>query len=65
MFLVNGMTLKGFRKGKSSTNHLYRNLGKGRLQRRQEGYPVTSNGLGQGVCVGDFEMTAIKIGCEL
>ncbi len=55
IFLVNGTTLEGFRKGQEPTNHLYRNRHDGTFEDVTVRAGVAASGWGQGVCTGDYD----------
>jgi len=55
IFLVNGTTLGGTFKGKSPTNHLYRNNHDGTFTDVTTKAGLVATGWGQGACVGDYD----------
>src|SRR6267378_284881 len=55
IFLVNGTTLEGFPKGKTPTNHLYRNNHNGTFTDVTAKAGLSATGWGQGACVGDYD----------
>jgi hypothetical protein len=55
VFLPNATTLEGDGAGKSSTGHLYRNLGQLRFADVTEQAGLRRTGWGQGACVGDYD----------
>jgi len=55
IFLVNGTTLEGFPKGEAPTNHLYRQQPRRYVHGRHRQSGPECDGLGQGVCVGDYD----------
>jgi len=55
VFLVNGTSLDGKGPGEKSTSHLYRNLGKLRLEDVTAKSGLGRTGWGQGACVGDYD----------
>lgn len=55
VFLPNATTLDGDGAGKSSTGHLYRNLGQLRFADVTEQAGLRRTGWGQGACVGDYD----------
>ena len=55
IFLPNGTTLDGQGRGKSSSGHLYHNLGNLRFEDVTEKAGLTKVGWGQGVCAADYD----------
>jgi len=55
IYVANGTTLDGDGDGKSSTGHLYRNVGGLRFEDVTARAGLVRTGWGQGVCVGDYD----------